>query len=283
MFDDDLPDSVRMGQRITTMTSGQKPAADRAVGLQIRPARRSRRLGERALAAHGQSRRRPGHHPDGEHRRDQSRSGVHVRLLPVHSSPGRPSMGAWVSYGLGSLNENLPAFVVLHSTWSSKRDAQAVFSRLVGLRIPAVEATRESALRSSGDPVLYLSNPPGVDSAIRRRMLDALAELNQKELATVGDPEINTRIAQYEMAYRMQTSVPELTDSVERAQARARPVRPRRAHPRERSPSTASWPGGWPSGMCGSSRSSSAAGTITATCRPTCGCSAATSTSPAPA
>ncbi len=120
-------------------------------------------------------------------------------------------MGAWVSYGLGSLNSNLPTFVVLHSTWSSKRDAQAVFSRLWGSGfLPS--KYQGVALRSSGDPVLYLSNPPGVDSASRRRMLDALAELNQKELATVGDPEINTRIAQYEMAYRMQTSVPELTD-----------------------------------------------------------------------
>jgi hypothetical protein len=125
--------------------------------------------------------------------------------------PGRPSMGAWVSYGLGSLNSNLPAFVVLHSTWSSKRDAQAVFSRLWGSGfLPS--KYQGVALRSSGDPVLYLSNPPGVDAESRRRMLDALAELNQKELATVGDPEINTRIAQYEMAYRMQTSVPELTD-----------------------------------------------------------------------
>jgi hypothetical protein len=125
--------------------------------------------------------------------------------------PGRPSMGAWVSYGLGKMNENLPGFVVLHSTWSSKRDAQAVFSRLWGAGfLPS--RYQGVALRSSGDPVLYLSNPPGVDAASRRRMLDALSELNRKELATVGDPEINTRIAQYEMAYRMQTSVPELTN-----------------------------------------------------------------------
>jgi hypothetical protein len=120
-------------------------------------------------------------------------------------------MGAWVSYGLGKMNENLPGFVVLHSTWSSKRDAQAVFSRLWGAGfLPS--RYQGVALRSSGDPVLYLSNPPGVDAASRRRMLDALSELNRKELETVGDPEINTRIAQYEMAYRMQTSVPELTN-----------------------------------------------------------------------
>src|SRR5580700_5415248 len=210
MFDADLPDSVRMGQRITTMTSGQKR-------LPIAP-----------------SVFKFGRHGEG---------GAWVSELLPHTAkvvdelaiirtvntdainhdpactfvftgaqqPGRPSMGAWVSYGLGSLNSNLPTFVVLHSTWSSKRDAQAVFSRLWGSGfLPS--KYQGVALRSSGDPVLYLSNPPGVDAASRRRMLDALSELNRKELETVGDPEINTRIAQYEMAYRMQTSVPELTN-----------------------------------------------------------------------
>jgi hypothetical protein len=210
LFDSDLPDSVRMGQRITTMTSGQ-------TRLPIAPS-------VFKFARHGQQ-------------------GAWVSELLPHLAtvvddlaivrtvntdainhdpactfvftgaqrPGLPSMGAWVSYGLGSLNANLPTFVVLHSTWSSKRDAQAVFSRLWGSGfLPS--KYQGVALRSSGDPVLYLSNPPGVDSASRRRMLDALAELNQKELATIGDPEISTRIAQYEMAYRMQTSVPELTN-----------------------------------------------------------------------
>jgi hypothetical protein len=210
LFDDDLPDSVRMGQRITTMTSGQSR-------LPIAPSIFK-------FNRHGQS-------------------GAWVSELLPHTAkvvddlaivrtvntdainhdpactfvfsgaqqPGRPSMGAWVSYGLGKMNENLPGFVVLHSTWSSKRDAQAVFSRLWGAGfLPS--RYQGVALRSSGDPVLYLSNPPGVDAASRRRMLDALAQLNHKELETVGDPEINTRIAQYEMAYRMQTSVPELTN-----------------------------------------------------------------------
>ncbi len=210
LFDDDLPDSIRMGQRITTMTSGQSR-------LPIAPSIFK-------FNRHGQS-------------------GAWVsELLPYTAKivddlaivrtvntdainhdpactfvfsgaqqPGRPSMGAWVSYGLGKMNENLPGFVVLHSTWSSKRDAQAVFSRLWGSGfLPS--RYQGVALRSSGDPVLYLSNPPGVDSASRRRMLDALSELNHRELEAVGDPEINTRIAQYEMAYRMQTSVPELTN-----------------------------------------------------------------------
>src|ERR1700722_16555028 len=190
LFDDDLPESVRMGQRITTMTSGQSR-------LPIAPSIFK-------FNRHGQS-------------------GAWVSELLPHTAkvvddlaiirtvnteainhdpactfvftgaqqPGRPTMGAWGSYGLGSLNSNLPTFVVLHSTWSSKRDAQAVFSRLWGSGfLPS--KYQGVALRSSGAPVLYLSNPPGVDAASRRRMLDALSELNRKELETVGDPEINT-------------------------------------------------------------------------------------------
>jgi hypothetical protein len=125
--------------------------------------------------------------------------------------PGRPSMGAWASYGLGSDNENLPAFVVLISRGSAKRDAQPLYTRLWGSGfLPSVH--QGVRFRSSGDPVLYLSDPPGLDGTSRRRMLDALGALNRKQLEALGDPEIGTRIAQYEMAYRMQSSVPELTD-----------------------------------------------------------------------
>ena len=120
-------------------------------------------------------------------------------------------MGAWLSYGLGRSNQNLPGFVVLHSTWSSKRDAQALYTRLWGAGfLPSRH--QGVSLRSSGDPVLYLSNPAGVSSATRRKTLDSLAELNLQRFQAVGDPEIEARIAQYEMAYRMQRSVPELTD-----------------------------------------------------------------------
>jgi uncharacterized protein (DUF1501 family) len=120
-------------------------------------------------------------------------------------------MGAWASYGLGSMNQNLPTFVVLHSSWTGKRDAQALFARLWGSGfLPSKH--QGVALRAQGDPVLYLSNPKGIDDATRGRMLDDVAALNQKNFATVGDPEIETRIAQYEMAHRMQFSVPELTD-----------------------------------------------------------------------
>jgi hypothetical protein len=119
---------------------------------------------------------------------------------------GRPSLGSWVSYGLGSENQNLPSYVVLitgqvlgagNSAWGS------------GF-LPTIHQGVE--FRSQGDPVLFLSNPKGVDSASRKRAVDTINQLNRKQLADVGDPEIATRINQYELAYRMQTSVPELMD-----------------------------------------------------------------------
>jgi len=120
---------------------------------------------------------------------------------------GRPSMGAWLSYGLGSANEDLPSFVAM----VSGEGGQPLYDRLWG---SGFLPTRYQGIkfRSVGDPVLYLSNPSGMSAQTRRRFLDDLNQLNQKEYAKVGDPEIATRIAQYEMAYRMQTSVPELTD-----------------------------------------------------------------------
>ena len=125
--------------------------------------------------------------------------------------PGRPSLGAWLSYGLGSETQELPAYVVLVSQKVSKNNAQPLFSRLWG---SAFLPSRYQGIkfRSSGDPVLYLSDPPGVDKKTRRRMLDSLQKLNTLKAEESGDPEINTRISQYEMAYKMQTSVPELMD-----------------------------------------------------------------------
>jgi hypothetical protein len=125
--------------------------------------------------------------------------------------PGRPSLGAWLSYGIGSPNQDLPAYVVLHSRIGAGAMTQALFARLWGAGfLPSKH--QGVALRSTGDPVLYLSNPEGVDQATRRTMLDGLAKLNEKRLAEQGDPEIAARIAQYEMAFRMQMSVPELVD-----------------------------------------------------------------------
>ncbi|GIW96175.1 MAG: sulfatase [Pirellulaceae bacterium] len=125
--------------------------------------------------------------------------------------PGRPSLGAWASYGLGTENADLPAFVVMISQGSGNKTDQPIFSRLWGSGfIPSQH--QGVRLRSGKDPVLYLSDPPGMDRLSRRRMLDALEQLNRRTADAVGDPEIHTRIAQYEMAFRMQSSVPELTD-----------------------------------------------------------------------
>ncbi|HVC97424.1 MAG TPA: DUF1501 domain-containing protein [Pirellulales bacterium] len=209
-FDKDLPDSVRNGQRITTMTSGQTrfPIAPSLFKFQqygrhgawfseLLPHIGS--IADDITIVKTMNTEAINHDPA-------------ITFIQTGSQlPGRPSTGAWLSYGIGSPNQDLPAFVVLHSRWSSKSGSQALFSRLWGA---GFLPTRHQgvALRSSGDPVLYLSNPPGVSSAARRRMLDGLSALNHKRQEAVGDPEIAARIAQYEMAFRMQTSVPELTD-----------------------------------------------------------------------
>jgi hypothetical protein len=209
-FDQDLPESVIMGQRFTTMTSDQErfPIAPSIFPFtqhgesgtwvsDLLP--HTARVVDRLCLVKSMYTEAINHDP------------AITFMLTGAEQPGRPSAGAWVSYGLGSPNRNLPSFVVLHSSWSAKRDAQALFSRLWGTSfLPSRH--QGVALRSSGDPVLFLSNPPGIDGALRRRMLDALAELNARREAEEHDPEITTRIAQYELAYRMQTSVPELFD-----------------------------------------------------------------------
>jgi hypothetical protein len=123
-----------------------------------------------------------------------------------HQLAGRPSMGAWLSYGLGSANRNLPSFVVLIS---KDRIDQPLYARLWGNGfLPSLHQGVQ--FRSGGDPVLYLQNPAGMAAESRRMMLDRLAEMHALQFAEIGDPEINARVAQYEMAYRMQTSVPEV-------------------------------------------------------------------------
>ena len=127
--------------------------------------------------------------------------------------PGKASMGAWLSYGLGSMNRDLPDFIVLNSAYwtGGTRNTQALYSRLWGSGfLPS--KYQGVAFQTSGDPVLFLSNPRGVDAGVRRRMLDVVGQLNRKHFAEIGDEEIQTTIAQQEMAFRMQASVPELTD-----------------------------------------------------------------------
>lgn len=209
-FDKDLPDSVRNGQRITTMTSGQarfpiapsifkfnQYGSNGAWVSELLPY--TAQMVDDLAVIKTVNTEAINHDPA-------------ITYIQTGSQlPGRPSTGAWLSYGLGSLNQNLPAFVVLHSTVNGGFGGQALYSRLWGA---GFLSTRHQgvALRSNGDPVLYLSNPDGMSAEMRRKMLDKLAILNQERYSDVGDPEIQSRIAQYEMAYRMQTSVPELTD-----------------------------------------------------------------------
>jgi hypothetical protein len=213
-FDKDLPDSIRMGQRLTTMTSGQKRfpiAPSKWNDKFVQPGKQSDTWINGELLPHTAKMV-----DDLCVIRTVNTDAINhdpaiTYIATGHQVPGRPSLGAWLSYGLGNMNRNLPSFVVLTSTWSAKRDAQALYERLWGAGfLPSRHAG--VALRATGDPVLYLSNPPGLDAKTRRMMLDGLAKLNQKRYEVIHDPEISTRIAQYEMAYRMQTSVPELTD-----------------------------------------------------------------------
>ncbi|MGY8767125.1 MAG: DUF1501 domain-containing protein [Pirellulales bacterium] len=128
-----------------------------------------------------------------------------------HQLAGRPSIGSWLSYGLGSMNDNLPTFVAMASRGTGRPSCQPLYDRLWG---SGFLSTKNAGVKlmGVGDPVLYLNNPSGFSATARRRMLDDLAKLNRKKLEEFGDPEINTRIQQYELAYRMQTSIPELTD-----------------------------------------------------------------------
>jgi hypothetical protein len=132
-------------------------------------------------------------------------------LQTGHQQPGRPSFGAWLSYGLGNASRDLPAFVVMVSRGSAARPADPLYARLWGSGfLPS--SHQGVSLRTSGEPVLYLSNPAGIDAPTRRDQLDVVAALNRRRLETQHDPEIETRIAQYELAFRMQSSVPDLVD-----------------------------------------------------------------------
>ncbi len=209
-FDKDLPDSIRMGQRLTTMTSGQKRFP---IAPSIYQFRQHGKCGAwvSELLPHTARMVDEMTIVKTVHTEAINHDPAVTYILTGSQLPGRPSAGAWVSYGLGSMNSDLPTFVVLHSKWSSKRDAQAIYSRLWGAGfLPS--RFQGTSFRSAGDPVLYLSNPEGVTRQTRRRSLDALAAMNRKQFEATGDPETATRIAQYEMAYRMQASVPELMD-----------------------------------------------------------------------
>jgi hypothetical protein len=215
-FDKDLPESIRMGQRITTMTSGQKrlPVAPSVFKFQ--------QYGKSGAWVSELFPHTAGIVDDialikTVHTEAINHDPAITYIQTGSQIPGRPSMGAWVSYGIGSPNQDLPAFIVLHSRLPAGAQPQALFSRLWGSGFLPTEHAGV-ALRSTGDPVLYLSNPPGVSTDARRQMLDGLAALNTEQLAASGDPEIAARIAQYEMAFKMQTSVPDLANVADEPQ-----------------------------------------------------------------
>ncbi|MCC9643592.1 DUF1501 domain-containing protein [Rhodopirellula sp. JC740] len=204
----ELPDSIRMGQRVTGMTANQKqivhgslhkfqPYGQSGVMLSEHLPHTGSIIDDLCLVK-SMSTDQINHAP------------AMTFMLTGHQIPGRPSMGAWLTYGLGSMNEDLPGFVVLASKVDNAA-GQPLYDYYWG---PGFLPSKHQGvmLRSEKDAVLYLNNPPGIPREVRRGMLDRLKEMNSIQYDAFGDPEIQTRIAQYELAYRMQQSVPELTD-----------------------------------------------------------------------
>ncbi len=206
----ELPDSVRGGQRLTGMTSGQAGlpvAASRFVFArhgrsgawvsELLP--HTARIIDELCVIRSMHTEAINHDP------------AVTYLQTGHQQPGRPSFGSWLSYGLGCESRDLPAFVVMVSRGSAARPADPLYARLWGSGfLPSNH--QGVSLRTGGDPVLFLSNPPGIDRETRRDQLDVLGALNQGRFEERRDPETSTRIAQYEMAFRMQASVPDLID-----------------------------------------------------------------------
>lgn len=211
MYDKDLPPSIRNGQRLTTMTSGQ-------TRFPIAPSKFN-------FAQYGQS----GMWMNSDLLPNLSKNADDICWMrslhteAINHEPaicamqtgnqvsGRPCIGSWASYGLGSENDNLPNFVVLIATPTNRDQEQAISSRLWSSGYLPSEHAGVS-FRSKGDPILFINNPPGVPNDLRKQTIDGINQLNRLNYQAVGDPETHTRIRQYEMAFRMQASVPELTD-----------------------------------------------------------------------
>jgi hypothetical protein len=207
---EELPASVRMGQRLTGMTSGQK-------NFPMIPSKfKFKQHGDSGmwvseLMPHVANIADELCFVRSMHTEAINHDPAITLMQTGHQLPGRPSLGSWVDYGLGSESQDLPAFVVLISRSMENPAGQGLLARLWG---SGFLPTRHQGvkLRGKGDPILYLSNPDGIDAGTRRDMLDGIGKLNSMRHASLGDPEIETRIASYELAYRMQTSVPELMD-----------------------------------------------------------------------
>jgi hypothetical protein len=210
LYDKDLPDSVRGQQQLTGMTSGQ-------ARFPIAPSHWAfKQYGESGawvsdlLPYTGQIA------DDIAIIKSTNTDAINhepaIMLMNTgNMNPGKPCLGSWLAYGLGSMNDNLPTFMVLQTKLNEKENNQPVSSRLWSSGFLSSEYAGVG-LRSAGDPVLYLSDPQGVDREVRRQMLDAVNAINRQTYEELGDPETNSRISQYEMAYRMQASVPELAD-----------------------------------------------------------------------
>jgi hypothetical protein len=206
----ELPDSIRNGQRLTTMTAGQPSLPCMASRYRFTQHGQcgawisellphTARLADELTIIRSMHTEAINHDPA-------------ITFLQTGSEqPGRPSLGSWISYGIGSENQNLPAFVVMISQGSGNKTDQPLYSRLWG---SGFLPTQHQGVRFRGgpNPIPYLNDPPGIDTATRRETLDTIRQLNQLTADTYGDPEIATRIAQYELACRMQSCVPELVD-----------------------------------------------------------------------
>lgn len=207
----ELPGSIRMGQRITGMTSGQSSFPCVASMFEFQRHGKCGTWMSELIPNIGSI-------ADeiclikSMHTEAINHDPAFTYIQTGAQQPGRPSLGAWLSYGIGSENQDLPAFIVMISQGSGNKTDQPLVSRMWG---PGFLPSQHQGVRfrsGSGDPVLYLSDPEGIHRENRRLMLDGVRDLNHLAARDFGDPEIATRIAQYEMAYQMQMSVPELTD-----------------------------------------------------------------------
>ncbi len=210
-YDKDLPDSIRKGQRLTTMTSGQKRFPIAPTKFKFSPAGECGMMMNTELLPNLAKKADDICWMRSLHTEAINHEPAIAAMQTGNQVPGRPCLGSWASYGLGSDNENLPAFVVLVAVPSNRDQEQAISSRLWGSGyLPGEHAG--VPFRSAGDPILYINNPDGVPAAIRKSTINNINALNEINFKAVGDPETQTRIRQYEMAFKMQASVPELTD-----------------------------------------------------------------------
>src|SRR5215813_7095071 len=209
-YDKDLPESVRMGQRLTTMTSGQArfPIAPSKFKFEQHGKNGmwvsellpwTAKMVDEMCFIRSMHTEAINHEP------------AICYMQTGNQITGRPCLGSWVSYGLGSMNVDLPMFVVLIAKPSNTEQIQAVSGRLWSSGVLPGEYAGVS-FRSSGDPIMFINNPSGVSSTVRRQTLDGLKALNEMNYRELGDPETHTRIQQFELAFRMQSSVPDLTD-----------------------------------------------------------------------